>query len=391
MTSVLTGLDRFKTDCHKSFNGYRIGLLSNQASVSSDLIHAKDVLTALLPHGLKALFGPQHGYAGEEQDNMIETGHTIDRDLQIPIFSLYSEHRKPTSEMLEMIDVLLIDMQDVGTRVYTFAATMLNCMRAAAEFGKKVVVLDRPNPLGGEVMEGNLLVPELYSFVGPYSIPMRHGMTMGELALLFNSELSIGCELEIIKMEGWSRSMLWEDTGLTWALPSPNMPTPDTAYVYPGQVIWEGTNLSEGRGTCRPFEIFGAPWLDTRLILNKIPKDFLTGCQLREVSFCPTFNKWQGEGCKGFMIHILNKHTFRSYETTIALLKTIIEYHGDSFQWKSPPYEYEHEKLPIDLILGNSALRDSIEASDELTRIKKIWLSEFENFKNLRKPYLLYQ
>ena len=267
---------------------------------------------------------------------------------------------------------------------------MLNCMKAAARCGKKVVILDRPNPLGGDVIEGNLLVPELYSFVGTWKIPMRHGMTMGELALLFNKELSIGCDLEIIKMKDWCRSMMWEETGLPWAVPSPNMPIPETAYVYPGQVIWEGTNLSEGRGTCRPFEIFGAPYLNTGHILKDIPKEFLSGCFLREVSFKPTFNKWQGEICKGFMIHIQDKHTFRSYETTIAILKTIIEIHKEYFEWKNPPYEYEYEKLPIDLILGNSKLRKAIQEGKGLLDIKKIWLSENKMFYESRKPYLLY-
>lgn len=388
--SVLSGLDVFRIKYHKKYCGYRLGLLSNQASVSNDFFHARDIISDVCPGDLKALFGPQHGYAGEDQDNMIETGHSTDTSLHIPIFSLYSNLREPETEMMELIDVLLIDMQDVGTRVYTFTSTMLNCMKAAARCGKKVVILDRPNPLGGDIMEGNLLVPELYSFVGPWKIPMRHGMTMGELALLFNKELSIGCELEIIEMEGWDRSMLWEQTGLPWAVPSPNMPVPETACVYPGQVIWEGTNLSEGRGTCRPFEIFGAPYLDTGLIMKNMPKEFLSGCLIREISFKPTFNKWHDEICKGFMIHILDKHAFRSYETAIALLKTIIEIHREDFEWKNPPYEYEYEKLPIDLIIGNSALREAIHGDMDLFEIKKIWLSEHEDFNDLRRPYLLY-
>ena len=223
---VLSGLEVFKLEYHKKYRGCRLGLLSNQASVSIDLIHASDIISNLCPGDLKVLFGPQHGYAGEDQDNMIETGHSSDNCLRIPVFSLYSELREPTPEMMGMIDVLLIDMQDVGTRVYTFSSTMLNCMKAAARCGKKVVILDRPNPLGGDVIEGNLLVPELYSFVGTWKIPMRHGMTMGELALLFNKELSIGCDLEIIKMKDWCRSMMWEETGLPWAVPSPNIPIP---------------------------------------------------------------------------------------------------------------------------------------------------------------------
>ncbi len=387
---VLAGLDVFRIEDYRKYRGARIGLLSNQASVTIDMIHAKDIIAELCPGDLKALFGPQHGYAGEDQDNMIETGHAVDKELHIPIFSLYSNLREPSPEMMNLIDLLIIDMQDVGTRVYTFASTMFNCMKAAARYGKKVVILDRPNPLGGDVMEGNLLVPELYSFVGTWKMPMRHGMTIGELALLFNNEFSIGCALEIIRLKAWSRSMLWDETSLPWAVPSPNMPTPDTAFVYSGQVIWEGTNLSEGRGTCRPFEIFGAPYLDTRGILNNIPQEFLRGCLLREVSFRPTFNKWKDEICKGFMIHVIDKPVFRSYDTAIALLKTIIEIHGESFEWKSPPYEYEYEKLPIDLILGNSALREAIQEGWDLLEIKKRWLYEYEDFIELRRPYLLY-
>ena len=214
----------------------------------------------MFPGQLKALFGPQHGYGGEDQDNMVETSHTSDKNLRIPIFSLYAQSREPSKEMLDGIDILIVDLQDVGTRVYTFTSTMLHCMKAAAKYGKKIVVLDRPNPLGGQLVEGNLLEPELFSFVGPGRIPMRHGLTMGEMALYFNHLYALKSDLEIITMEGWRREMLWKETGLRWIMPSPNMPLPETASVYPGQVIWEGTNISEGRGTCRPFEIFGAPF-----------------------------------------------------------------------------------------------------------------------------------
>ncbi|RLB10591.1 MAG: DUF1343 domain-containing protein, partial [Deltaproteobacteria bacterium] len=243
------------------------------------------VVDNLLPRHIKALFSPQHGYGGEDQDNMIETPHSYDSILQVPVFSLYSKTREPTQEMLDLIDVFIIDLQDVGTRVYTFSSTMLNCLRACARSGKRVIILDRPNPLGGEIVEGNLLRPELYSFVGPFSIPIRHGLTIGEMALLFNDKLNLGCELEVIPMEGWKRHMLWKDTGLRWIMPSPNMPHPDTAIVYPGQVLWEGTNVSEGRGTCRPFELFGSPYFNTKEILRVLDKEALAGCHLQEFSF----------------------------------------------------------------------------------------------------------
>ncbi|MDB9822761.1 DUF1343 domain-containing protein [Deltaproteobacteria bacterium] len=390
MGEVSTGLDRFRVKHWKELKGRRVGLLSNQASLDSNLTHAKEVISCLLPGQLKVLFGPQHGHGCEDQDNMVETNHSFDRELKIPIFSLYSKNRMPSTEMFDPLDVLIIDLQDVGTRVYTFASTMLNCLKAAKIAGKKVLILDRPNPLGGEIIEGNLLKPELYSFVGPFSLPMRHGLTMGELACLFDQVFKIESELEIIPMDGWSRKMLWYETGIRWIMPSPNMPHPETAYVYPGQVIWEGTNLSEGRGTCRPFEIFGAPFLDTKMIRQTLRDDAMEGCCLQEITFRPTFHKWEGKLCRGFMIHVLDHRAFRPYFESIALLKAIIDTHGEHFQWKDPPYEYEYEKMPIDMILGSSELRNEIESGEDLFRIKERWVSDNEDFLEWRRPYLLY-
>jgi len=387
---ISTGLDQFRDGLWKGFKGARLGLLSNQASLDANLRHAKKVISDILPGRLKALFGPQHGHGGEDQDNMIETGHSIDRDLNIPLFSLYSNHREPLGEMLDLIDVLVIDLQDVGTRVYTFASTLLNCMKAAKKAGKKIVILDRPNPLGGLVTEGNLLKPDLFSFVGPCEIPMRHGLTMGEMALMFDHVFKLEAGPDIIPMLGWNREMLWHDTGLKWIMPSPNMPIPETAYVYPGQVIWEGTNLSEGRGTCRPFEIFGAPYLDPTLIRKKLMTESIEGCCLQDISFRPTFNKWEGRLCRGFMIHILDHVAFRPYLTSIALLKAIIETHKEAFQWKSPPYEYEFERMPIDLILGDKELRKAIENGGNIFDINAGWVSENRDYHAWRTGYLLY-
>jgi uncharacterized protein YbbC (DUF1343 family) len=390
MSKIFTGLDRFRDEYWKKMKGLKLGLLSNQASLDSRLIHAKEIISCILPGQLKALFGPQHGYGGEDQDNMIETGHSIDVELDIPIFSLYSKYREPLTEMFELIDVLIIDLQDVGTRVYTFASTMLNCLRAAKKSRKKVIILDRPNPLGGEIIEGNLLIPELYSFVGPFSLPMRHGFTMGELGIVFNQVFRIESDLEVVTMHGWDRKMIWHDTGLRWIMPSPNMPLSETAYVYPGQVIWEGTNLSEGRGTCRPFEIFGAPFLDTKVIRKRLIREALEGCHLQEITFRPTFNKWKEELCKGFMIHVLDSRTYLPYFTSIALLKTIIDSCQGQFQWKEPPYEYEYERMPIDLILGDSELRRELEAGGDLLEIREGWHSKINDFMEWRRPYLLY-
>ncbi len=390
MNTVLTGLDRISEGFWEKLKGYRLGLLANQASLDSRLNSARDVLARLFPGQLKALFGPQHGYGGEDQDNMVETVHATDKASNIPVFSLYSETREPLPHMLEAIDVLIVDLQDVGTRVYTFVSTMLNCLRAAARDGKKVLILDRPNPLGGEIVEGNLLTPELYSFVGPYKIPMRHGLTMGEMARMVNHEFGLGCDLEVLPMEGWHRDMLWRDTGLRWIMPSTNMPLPLTAAVYPGQVIWEGTNLSEGRGTCRPFEIFGAPYLDTEAVKNGLEPDATAGCCLQEYSFRPTFNKWQGELCRGFMIHILDPISYQPYFTSMALLKTVMDIHSKDFEWKAPPYEYEYKKTPIDLILGDSAIRRELESGAQVSLVKDKWQEALGSFIRWREQYLLY-
>ncbi len=388
MAEVLTGLDLAGQGALNGIKGHRIGLLGNQASCDGRLNHAKDILSGLFEEDLCALFGPQHGYAGEDQDNMIETPHSRDKRLCIPVFSLYSETREPLPSMLELIDILVIDLQDVGTRVYTFASTMLGCLKACARQGKRVIVLDRPNPLGGRMVEGNLLEDDMRSFVGPFSLPMRHGLTMGEMAQMFNSEMDIGCDLDIISMKGWKRDMFWNETGLKWLMPSTNMPSAETAAVYPGQVIWEGTNLSEGRGTCRPFEIFGAPWLDTAGIKKLMGNG--KGCFLQEFTFKPTFHKWEGEICHGFMIHMLDQRKYRPYFTSITLLKAIIGMHRDNFQWRSPPYEYEYQREPIDLIIGSTSLRRDIESGSSIQSIEERILADAEDFISRRRPYLLY-
>jgi len=388
MPPVLPGLEALKDDRWKFLKGCRLGLLSNQASLDLQLRPAQAVLSRLFPGRLKALFGPQHGHGGEDQDNMVETEHAFDTRLQVPVFSLYARSREPSPEMLDLVDVLLIDLQDVGTRVYTFSSTLLACLRAAARASKKVLVLDRPNPLGGERIEGNLLKPGLYSFVGPCSLPMRHGLTMGEMARVFNHVFELGCDLEVIAMKGWRRSMIWEDTGLRWIMPSPNMPLPETARVYPGQVLWEGTNVSEGRGTCRPFEMFGAPFLDTGAILEGLGREERQGCVLQEITFRPTFHKWQGRLCKGFMLHVTDPMTYRPYALSLALLREILKRHREAFSWKEPPYEYEYERMPIDLILGDEMLRERLD-KEEIS--ERLWSHELDNYLAWRKSFLLYE
>lgn len=368
----------------------RLGLMANPASVDANLRHAKALLNEALPGRLTALFSPQHGFFAEKQDNMVESADFMDPDLRVPVFSLYGETRIPTRRMMDTIDTLVIDLQDAGTRVYTFIYTMSYCMEAAREYGKRVVVLDRPNPVNGTTVEGNLLTPEWASFVGRYPIPMRHGLTIGELALLFNNHFGIGCDLTVIPMEGWHRSMMFDHTGLPWVAPSPNLPTPASALVYPGQVIWEGTNISEGRGTTRPFEYFGAPFLDTRAVASRIKPEFLKGAVLRPMIFEPTCHKWQGEPCRGFQIHPVDPGLYRPYTASLALLQAIVEVHGDSFGWKAPPYEYEHVRMPIDLILGDQAVRKRIEAMEDLDAIQQDWMAGLESFKAMAGDCQIY-
>ena len=390
MKNVQTGLERFVGSPPKWMAGNRIGLLCNPASVDRHFHHARDLINRQFPGQLKALFSPQHGFYAEKQDNMVESDDMIDPVLNIPVFSLYGRIRIPDKKMFDPIDVLIIDMQDAGTRVYTFIYTMSYCLEAAKSFGKKVLVLDRPNPVNGTTLEGNCLSPEHASFVGRYPIPMRHGLTIGELSLLFNNEYGIGSDLEVVPMKGWNRTMFFQDTGLPWVPPSPNLPTQTSAMVYPGQVLWEGTNVSEGRGTTQPFEIFGAPFIDTNLVLSTIGGNRLPGAILRQIVFEPTSNKWKGDPCNGFQIHITDPYEFKPYITTLRLLQAVSFLHKNHFKWKLPPYEYDYEQLPIDLIIGDKQIRQRIEYHDEIDEIEKSWEKELGGFKKTSRKFHLY-
>jgi uncharacterized protein YbbC (DUF1343 family) len=391
MNTVTLGLEHAVASPPADLTNKRIGLLCNAASLDSRLTHARQCLRETLGDGLRALFTPQHGLFAEKQDNMVESDHRTDPLMGIPVFSLYSDTRRPTREMYDTIDVLLVDLQDVGTRVYTFIYTLAYCMEEARRLGKKVVVLDRPNPIGGRLVEGNCLKAEWRSFVGRYPIPMRHGLTIGELALLFNDAFDIHCDLEIIPMQGWRRDMLFANTGLPWVAPSPNMPTPATALVYPGQVIWEGTNISEGRGTTQPFELFGAPFLETDRILDTLGGPDIPGGRLRPLEFEPTAHKWQNKRCRGFQIHVTDAQRFRPYATTLALLQAVIRRYPDAFAWKQPPYEYEYLKQPIDLIIGDQLIRKNLEALVPVDTLETSWADDLDHYETLRRKYFLYQ
>ncbi len=390
MDGVKTGIDMIARFPSENLNGKRLGLLCNPASVNKDLVHSRDVIQKRFPKSLVALFSPQHGFYAEKQDNMIESGHFTDPDSNIPVFSLYGETRFPTKKMFDLIDVLMVDLQDAGTRVYTFIYTMSYCMEAAKKYNKKVIILDRPNPVGGKIIEGNCLNTAFYSFVGRYQIPMRHGLTIGELALLFNDHFNINCDLDIIKMDGWQRSMLFPDTGLAWVAPSPNLPTFNSAMVYPGQVIWEGTNVSEGRGTTQPFEFFGAPFLNPEHLLADVETSYLRGAHLRKIEFEPTANKWKGIPCKGFQIHVTDHDRFRPYMASLALLKTVLTLYKNRFEYKKPPYEYEYNQLPIDLILGDSSIRKMLEQNTAISEIEAGWQPGLDAYVKTAAHYHLY-
>jgi len=373
-----------------ALDGRRVGVVCNPASLDADLHHIVDRLAAHPRTRLAAIFGPQHGFRSDVQDNMIETRHGVDELRRVPVYSLYSETREPTAEMLRGLDVLVIDLQDVGVRIYTYIYTMANCLKAARAHGLKVIVCDRPNPIGGVQLEGPVLVPGNESFVGMYPIPMRHGMTIGELARLFNEHFGIGADLEVVAMGGWRRDAYFDATGRTWILSSPNIPTFDTTLVYPGTVLFEGTNVSEGRGTTRPFELVGAPWIVAERFADAMNRRELPGVFFRPVLFEPTFHKHAKQGCGGCQIHVRDRWTFRPVESAVALLETFRNESGGAFTWKEPPYEYEYERNPFDVLAGSPMLREQIESGVAASEIARSWEPAVNEFAKLREPFLLY-
>jgi uncharacterized protein YbbC (DUF1343 family) len=391
MAVVATGLENLLEAAPDWAAGKRLGLLCHPASVDGRLRHGRERIARRFPGALKALYSPQHGFFGEKQDNMVESDHRVDPLLHLPVWSLYGETRKPSPEMLADIDLLLVDLQDAGTRVYTFAYTLSYCMETARDAGVEVAVLDRPNPVDGVSVEGNLLRPEWASFVGRYPIPMRHGLTLGELAGLFNEAFGIGCRLHVVPMKGWKRTMDFAETGLPWVAPSPNLPSPASAAVYPGQVVWEGTNVSEGRGTTQPFELFGAPWLDPARLAARWAADPPPGAVLRETAFEPVFHKWKGELCRGFQIHVTDRRRYRPYETTLRLIQELLRGHPDDFRWRMPPYEYAYRRMPIDLIIGDGAVRRGLEAMVPVREMAAGWEPELEAFRRLSSRFRLYR
>lgn len=385
-----TGLDRFEQNWPKNLKHSRAGLLVHPASISRRLEHATSIFIQSKKFKLTALFGPQHGIRGETQDNMIEWEGFKDKQTGITVHSLYGQTRKPTSAMLKDIDVLVIDLQDIGSRYYTFIWTMELCMQACSEHNKPVVILDRPNPITGFLTEGPVLDMSYASFIGLRPLPVRHGMTCGEIAYYLKNEFYPDMELYVIKIQGWRRKMWFDHTGLPWVMPSPNMPTIDTATVYPGMCLLEGTNLSEGRGTTRPFEIFGAPFIDPYILVKRLKAFKLKGIIFRPLYFQPTFQKHAGKLCGGAQVHITDRNAFKPFKTGVAVLKAVHELYPNHFQWKEPPYEYETQKMPIDILAGTDRIRKEIEKHTAITKMEEWWQEELKAFQKTMKKYLFY-
>jgi uncharacterized protein YbbC (DUF1343 family) len=388
--AVQVGIERLLAEDRALVSGRRVALVSNPASVDNSFRHSADALFDDPAVNVVALFGPQHGFRSDLQDNMIETPHGHDARRRVPIYSLYSETREPTAEMLRDVEILLIDLQDVGTRVYTYIYTMANCMRAAARHGVRVVVCDRPNPVGGVEVEGAKLDPAFASFVGQFPIPLRHGMTIGEIARLFNEEFAIGARLDVVPLSGWRREMYFDETRLPWIIPSPNLPTLDSTIVYPGAVLFEGTMLSEGRGTTRPFELIGAPWIDGERLAAAMNGRGLAGVHFRPVFFEPTFQKHAKQTCGGCQLHVTDRRAFQPVRAAIELIAEFRRQNPAAFAWRRPPYEYEHDKWPVDILYGSDRLRTTLDRGDDVGPLVDAWEGDEDAFRRTRERYLLY-
>lgn len=380
---VIPGLEVLMGPKRALLAGKRLGLITNATGVTRGLENAVDLMAAATDFKLVALFGPEHGVRGDAQAGAA-VADQLDARTGLPVYSLYGATRKPTPAMLAGLDALVFDIQDIGARFYTYPWTLALVMEAAREAGISVIVADRPNPIGGTEVEGPVLDPALASFVGAYPIPIRHGMTMGELALMMNTEYGIGCDLTVVTCAKWRRGKDFSQTGLPWVPPSPNMPTLDTAFLYPGTCLIEGTNLSEGRGTTKPFELIGAPFIDGATLADQLNQRNLAGVRFRPAHFTPTFSKFEGQRCAGIQVHITDRSRLAPVETGIAILREVARLHGQDFSFLpgNPPF--------FDRLAGVSWLRGAIGAGDSLENLKVRWRQQLDAFKRKRLDYLLY-
>jgi uncharacterized protein YbbC (DUF1343 family) len=379
---VRTGLDIINDNFPGQLVGKRIGVLCHAPSITSDFRHITAMIAARKDCKLASVFGPQHGLSGQTQDNMIEWEGDILHGTGIPVYSLYGRNRKPTDEMLNNIDVLVIDLQDVGARLYTYIWTVKLCIEACTMANIPVWVLDRPNPIAGIWWDGPVLKEDHFSFVGGACIPLCHRMTMGEMALWVRERYYPGCDLKIVWMEGWHRNSFFHETGLPWVLPSPNMPALQTAIVYPGTVLIEALNISEGRGTTIPFELFGAPFLESKKLIARLEKLNLPGCRFREHDFIPTFNKFKDQVCHGVQIHVTDPPKFRPVETALEIFNAVIGItEPGSLVFNDPPYEYEEKLIPFDILSGDQIMRTSLLKGEKTSVEKERWQNEISLFR----------
>jgi uncharacterized protein YbbC (DUF1343 family) len=386
---VKTGLDILFERQKTFLAGKRIALVANPSAVDSSFRFILDLFMAEKSWQVTALWGPEHGLRAELQDQDWSETYQ-DAKTGLPVYSLYGQHLKPTAAMMQDVDAVVFDIQDVGSRYYTFIYTLSYVMEACLEHGKEVVVLDRPNPINGIDVEGPILEPGYESFVGRFPMPIRHGMTVGELAVYFHDELHINPRMEIIQIAGWNRDSFFDESGLPWVMPSPNMPTLDAAIVYPGMCLFEGTNVSEGRGTTRPFEIVGAPWIDPEKLCSAMQAFHLPGVYFRPLYFQPTFNKFQKLLCGGSQMHVTDRKSFRPVKTALCLLFVLLRDHRNEFRWKDPPYEFVTDRLPIDILWGNSWIRQDLENGVPPDEIERKWQGGLSVFLKAREKYLLY-
>jgi uncharacterized protein YbbC (DUF1343 family) len=386
---VRLGINNLTAKKYKPLKNARVGLCTNISSCDAQFRPTISLLSRQKDFELKAIFAPEHGLFGALQDQ-VQASDYYDRNRKIKVYSLYSTRLIPDQEIKRKVDILVIDLQDIGTRYYTFLWSAVLLIEQMARLNIPILVLDRPNPLNGKTVQGPVIEPNFVSFVGLYLLPVRHGMTIGELCSLINEELELAADLKVIRMKGWSRHQYFYDTGLPWTMPSPNMPSFKTALVYPGMCLLEGTNISEGRGTTRPFEIFGAPWIDPFAFVAQINKKKIPGVQFRPISFVPTFNKFKDRLCGGAQIYVTNIRCFNAFTTALDILKTIRDMYPKKTKWRNPPYEFERHKLPFDILVGNSWIKEALEDNQPIQSIRKRWQIGLYKFKLVRKKYLLY-